>query len=230
MKSICLIVAFFGEFRNFFQLFLNSCGNNPTINWLVFSDNKASYDWPSNVKYIAISFDEFRQIIEKNLGYRTALETPYKLCDFKPTYGEVLCDWIKGYDFWGYCDCDMIFGNIRRFVTDEIMNNYDRIFSRGHLSIFRNASNVNKYYRTQRYYDFKAIAQNPQNFSFDEWNGTSRAWQLDKMRMYDALPMDDILVGYDGLYSTKRLSGLESPYNGDNLDEATKIKQWRCNI
>jgi len=31
--------------------------------------------------------------------------------------------------FWGYCDIDLIFGNIRAFMTDELLNEYDIIKS-----------------------------------------------------------------------------------------------------
>lgn len=226
MKSICLIIPYFGKFKNYFQLFLNSCQNNPTVKWLIFTDNEERYFYPQNVDVIIISFDEFKKIIEDSLGYRTALNTPYKLCDFKPAYGEVLKAYIKDYDFWGYCDCDLIFGNIRKFITDEILDKNDRIFTRGHLSIFRNIESVNKYYREQSYFSFKDIAQSPNSYSFDEWRGTSKAWQLDNKRYYDELVMDDIIVGYDGLFPTKRWGGCFSPYNSSNINESKKYKTY----
>lgn len=50
MYKICLIIPYFGEFKNYFQLFLNSCANNPTINWLIFTDSDQAYFYPDNVK------------------------------------------------------------------------------------------------------------------------------------------------------------------------------------
>ena len=47
------------------------------------------------------------------------------------------------YDFWGYCDIDLIFGNIRKFITDDILDKYDKILSRGHFTLFRNKDSIN---------------------------------------------------------------------------------------
>ena len=77
---------------------------------------------------------------EKKLGFPVALNSPYKLCDFKPSDGEVFEDYLNDYDYWGHCDVDLIWGDIRKFVTDELLEKYVRIFSRGHCSIYRNSS------------------------------------------------------------------------------------------
>ena len=51
-KKICFIIPYFGNFKNYFQLFLNSCRLNSDINWLIITDNKDEYDYPKNVKRI----------------------------------------------------------------------------------------------------------------------------------------------------------------------------------
>lgn len=40
MKSIIIIVPYFGEFPNYFQLFLNSCKYNESINWVIITDKE----------------------------------------------------------------------------------------------------------------------------------------------------------------------------------------------
>ena len=58
-KKICFIIPYFGNFKNYFQLFLNSCRLNSDINWLIITDNKDEYDYPKNVKRIELGFNDF---------------------------------------------------------------------------------------------------------------------------------------------------------------------------
>lgn len=43
------------------------------------------------------------------------------MCDYKPTYGLAFKKWLGKYDFWGYCDFDLLLGNLRKFFTDEVL-------------------------------------------------------------------------------------------------------------
>lgn len=69
------------------------------------------------------------------LGMQVWLEKPYKLCDFRPLYGEIFSNYVDGYDFWGYCDCDLIFGDIRKFLTEELLSTKDYLLGMGHFHI-----------------------------------------------------------------------------------------------
>ena len=46
MKSIAFVIPYFGKFPNYFSLWLQSCRNNPTIDWLLFTDSNEKYDYP----------------------------------------------------------------------------------------------------------------------------------------------------------------------------------------
>ncbi|WP_368731163.1 DUF6625 family protein [Lacticaseibacillus paracasei] len=37
MKKCCFVIPYFGNFPNYFQLFLNSCKKNPHYDWLFFT-------------------------------------------------------------------------------------------------------------------------------------------------------------------------------------------------
>ena len=50
MYSIAYVVPFFGKFPKGFQFWLLSCKCNPSIDWLIFTDDKTPYDYPENVK------------------------------------------------------------------------------------------------------------------------------------------------------------------------------------
>ena len=58
MKSICYIVPYFGKLPNNFQLWLNSCSTNNTIDWIIFTNDKTYYNYPENVKVNYCEFEE----------------------------------------------------------------------------------------------------------------------------------------------------------------------------
>jgi len=122
MKKTVLISAYFGSFPNYFNLWLKSAGSNESIDFLIFSDcNCSKYTpLPHNVKIVKTDFEALRKRIQSCYDFNLALNTPYKLCDFKPAYGEIFGPEIRGYDYWGNCDLDMIFGNIEKMADDAL--------------------------------------------------------------------------------------------------------------
>ena len=140
----CLIVPYFGKFPNYFQLTLNSCGENLDYDWLLFTDNREKYDYPLNVKVYHMEFQDFKKIIELKLGKEFNLETPYKLCDYKVAYGFLLEEYIRDYDWWGYCDIDVIFGKINNFISENLFHDYDKLFILGHFTMFKNTLEINR--------------------------------------------------------------------------------------
>lgn len=149
MKNCCFIIPYFGKFPNYFQLFLNSCKYNPDFNWLIFSDDETYYNIPPNVRIVKMTFDSFKDRIQSCFDFDIVLPTPYKLCDYKPAYGYVFQDYLSEYLFWGYCDLDVIMGNLNYFLTPDILEHYDKIFCLGHMTLFKNASENNRLFMSE---------------------------------------------------------------------------------
>lgn len=148
MKRICFVVPYFGKLPNYFQIWLDTCKTNPTVDWLLFTDDKTSYIYPENVQVNYCTFSDIHVLVQKNFGFTVTLNTAYKLCDYKVAYGEIFHDYLEDYDFWGFCDVDLIWGNIRHFYTEEILDKFDKIGCQGHATIFRNNDQVNAAYKT----------------------------------------------------------------------------------
>ena len=129
MKRIAFVVVWMGKLPDYFQAWLNSCKNNTTIDFYVFTDALEKKEVLSNVHIIPMKFEEVKERIQSIFDFPICLDRPYKLCDYKPTYGEAFEDYLNSYDFWGYCDMDLIWGNIRSFITDEVLEKNDRIFT-----------------------------------------------------------------------------------------------------
>ncbi|MEI6321627.1 MAG: DUF6625 family protein [bacterium] len=143
MKKICLINFYAGKFPNYFNFFLESCRKNPTVNFIIFNDQLKEDRKIDNVLLKRLSLREFEVIFTKKTGIQIKVERPYKKTDYKPVYGLLFEELIEGFDFWGYCDLDQIFGNIRKFITDEVLENNDVITTgekwvAGHFTLFKN--------------------------------------------------------------------------------------------
>lgn len=170
--SICLIIPYFGIFQNYFNLFLQSCAANPTINWIIFTDNQEHYDYPDNVKRIFMTFSQMQERVQRKFDFPVVLQKPYKLCDYKVAYGYLFEDELKGYDFWGYCDVDVLFGDLRGFLTEDILSTYDKLGHLGHLTLFRNTEENNRLFMSQidRRERYKEVFSTPHICVFDEWD------------------------------------------------------------
>ncbi len=216
MKSICLVIPYFGKFPSNFNLFLKSCSYNSTIDFLIITDDKGNYDYPPNVKVIYKTFEELRKLIQRNYDFKINLNNPYKLCDYKPAYGEIFNFYLQNYDFWGYCDVDLMFGNIRSFITDDLLENYEKIFSRGHLTLFKNNIKMNTIYknRINGKEKYKEVFSNAKNYAFDEWgkDGINHICNLAKIKFYDEILFSDIYIGKYAFYISQ-LMKRDKKYN-----------------
>lgn len=207
MKTIAYIVPYFGSFPNLFPLWLNNCRYNPTVDWFVFTDDKRVFNYPENVHVYYMSFEEMKQLVQGRFEYNIWLERPYKLCDFKIAYGDIFRDYLKGYDFWGFCDIDMIWGDIRHFLTDDILNRYDKIGHRGHSTLIKNSEFYNNIYKTglRDGTTYRKIAISPDNCYSDELY-FNRLFKELNIPSYD----ETIFANLSTLYPNFRLTHLSS--------------------
>lgn len=185
-SKILIVAAYIGRLPDYFPLWLTSCRANPTIDWLIVTDADISvYDLPQNVHFRATTLAELAKRFSMASGVEVALKEPYKICDFKPIFW-CLTDLAQGqWDFWGHCDIDMIFGDIRSFLTDYMLENYDKIFSVGHLTIYRNEANTNHFYLKEHPdLNWRKVFTSPEHFGFDEHIGVNRIWSRHSGRQY----------------------------------------------
>lgn len=145
--KLCIIVPYFGTFPPYINTFLYSASYNKEIDWLIFTDQSVD-DLPEvdNVKFIRSTFEDVKVRIESVVGKHIVLDTPYKLCDYKPLYGKAFNDYLRDYDYWGYGDIDIVCGNIMKFILPGLRKNYDRIGDLGHFSLYKNDPDVNDRY------------------------------------------------------------------------------------
>lgn len=144
-KRVAIISPYFGKFPIWFDLFLYSCSKNPTIDFIFITDCEIPQNVYKNTKFIRSDFDSYCSKVSKILSINFNHKDPYKLCDLKPFYGIIHKDELKEYDFWGFGDCDLIYGNLEIIINQLNLSKYDFITTHndriaGHFTIIRNDS------------------------------------------------------------------------------------------
>lgn len=197
INRILFIIPYFGRFNNYFQLWLQSCKYNPTINWLILTDDKTAYDYPSNVHVVYTTFQEVVRQFQNCFDFPIELTQPYQLCEFKVAYGEAFANYAAGYDFWGHCDVDVIWGNLRRHLTDDILKSFSKISWRGHLTLYKNTDRINKLYRTpiEGVSFYKYAFSNPTGFPLapDE-RAINFLYEMEGEKIYKDLMFADLKI------------------------------------
>lgn len=168
MKSIALICPYFGRFPENIDLTFYSMSKNNSIDWYIFTDDMKWFGKYENIHFVNMTFEYFQDIVYKKIG--TKVSSPYKICDYKPSFGYLFSEYIEKYDFWGYCDLDVIFGDLRKFITEDKLDKYDKIYELGHLSIFKNTDNIRKAFMGNNdcIVNFKDILNQKEILVFDE--------------------------------------------------------------
>lgn len=141
--SICLLMPYFGKWPFWMPFFLQSCRYNPSIDWLFFSDCGQLENCPENVRVVSMSFAQYCQTVSRSLGIEFQPGKAYKLCDIRPAFGSIHEDELQGYDFWGFGDIDLVYGDLRAYFTDQRLQSYDLYSTHarrvsGHLCLIRN--------------------------------------------------------------------------------------------
>lgn len=147
--KLLLINVYFGPYPLWFPAFLISCQYNPSVDWLLITDNTIPKKYPPNIHFLQLSPRKFSRLASNKLGLSIDIEpeNAFKLVDLKIGYGKIFEDYCSNYNFWGICDIDIIWGNIKKYISENILMNYDIISSRkkkisGHFTLFRNDTNL----------------------------------------------------------------------------------------
>lgn len=194
MKKCVFIIPYFGKMNNYTELFLKSCSWNDDFDWLIFTDDRRCFNYPANVKVIYCGFSDIQQLINEKLGYYIC--HPYKLCDFRPAYGYIFSSYLSNYKMWGYCDNDLIFGRLNRWITDSVIDNYDKIGILGHLTMIKNTENHNRIFMDSLNgrFIYKDVFSSKENKFFDEQGGVSinTLFRQRNLKIFTDFPIADI--------------------------------------
>jgi len=171
LNSICIVIPYFGKWPTWMPYYLETCRFNNTVNWLFYTDCGTPENLPSNVKVIDSSYRDYCDLVSQRLGIKFYPENPYKLCDIKPLLGYIHADALQGFDFWGFGDIDLIYGDLRAYFNQNRLNRRD-LFSTharrvsGHLCLIRNTDQMRTAF--QRVRNWRFLVSKPEHVAFDE--------------------------------------------------------------
>lgn len=171
-KKACFIIPYFGKLPNTFPIYLRTCEVNHDFDWLIITDDHTAYNYPDNVHCSYMTFEGFVERVQSHFDFPISLKRPYKICDFRAAFGVIFEEELKDYRFWGHCDLDQYFGKINHFITDDILDSYDKILCLGHFTLFRNVPEINNMYLiADRKWEqsYKDAFSQEKHWIFDEW-------------------------------------------------------------
>ncbi len=169
MKRIVVLFPYFGILPPQYRMWRASALYNTSIDFMFFTD--ANIKPAKNIIVHKMQFHEFKNIVQKAFDFPITLDRPYKICEYRPAFAYILKQYIEGYDFWGWGDLDLVYGDIRSFINDDVLSRYKMISGWGHFSLYHNDNDTNTYFmsNTQGYQFYKEAFTEHDSTFFDEF-------------------------------------------------------------
>lgn len=137
-------MPYFGKWPEWIELYLRSCSFNNFIDFHFFTDCCIPNCAYENTIFHSISWENYQKLISERLCINYQRQSAYALCDVRPFYGFIHKKLLQNYDFWGFGDIDVCYGNLSNFINTKTLNSKnvismhaDRIS--GHFALFRNS-------------------------------------------------------------------------------------------
>lgn len=231
-NAICLIVCYFGQAPVWLQFFFKSCGENPGITFLIFTDCIDADAVPANVEIVPCTLEDIKAEASRKLGLNVQLDTPYKLCDLKAAYGVIFSSYLKPYTFWGMTDLDIVFGDIKAFVSDDMLTSFDVVnghtdYLVGHFSLYRNTAPFNQLFLISN--DYKQVFESPELYSFAECNFAWTSFSRKKTHRASATQIESLTHVVNRLVDEKELRKCFLPLVREKpqLHKRNWLLQWQ---
>lgn len=180
-----MVLPYFGKLPSYWGGAFDSFQECDYLDFLIITDCEIDSS-SSNIRIIKMSWKEMQDLVKskyKSLGYnRVCISHPYKLCDYKPTYGYLFEEYLQGYDYWGYMDCDLVLGDVKKYLEEIDITKYDRVFPYGHFSLYRNTTIINHLFTSQ----IKGV------LSFNDVVSTTYARHFDEAAMNEIFKKEEL--------------------------------------
>lgn len=196
MNKIGLIIPWFGMLPTYFPFFIKGCEHNKDILDIhIFTDSYFDIELPTNIIVHHISFDDLITKISDKVQFQVKINNPYKLCDYKPLLGKIFEEDIIDYEFWGYGDIDVIYGDLKKFLKPDFLEKYDIITFReyiisGAFTLLRNNEYTRNLYKLSP--DLDRVFKEEKYIAFDE-AGKKIDECKNRIPAYDLLHVDNFV-------------------------------------
>jgi len=175
--------------KQYLRMFLESARYAKNVDFLIIGDHEPPFEFPPNAKHVLLSWERlidilFEKVFEGKETGRVRRAQAYKVNDLKPLFAYLFPEYVEGYDWWGHVDNDMIVGNIRKWLTDEVLAESDIItdfpgsengefFTHGPFTMYRNNRINNELFKLSGL-PLSKILGTADSVCFDEWGECGR--------------------------------------------------------
>lgn len=224
MNNLILIIPYFGKWPKYFGFYLQSLKGRCFDLLLVTDLQIEELCLPDNVRVLKMNIAELATRMQSVLGENIVLESPLRLCDFKPMYGRIFEEFIKDYPYWAFGDCDLVYGRaFDSYLEDKFQLGFDAlslhpIWPTGSFFAMRNCDKMNHFY--ERVNGWRDICALPDKMyvNFDEIGGNFyQALREGRMTLADCAKIRDSLGA-----ALDRADDIE--YVRDNIHSETWLK------
>lgn len=128
---------------------------------------KYGFEW-----LLVTDMEDFKDRARKLFNLEPVIvERTIKSADFHPMMGLMYAEELKGYDFWGHTDLDVVYGNLSHYVSDEFLKDCD-IYGNdpdatcGPFTLYRNEDKINNLFK--KFDGWREMLSSEKLYLFDE--------------------------------------------------------------
>lgn len=216
--KIAIFIPYFtppsGELPNYFEYWQKSAAANDKIDFFIPSNvDSSKYVQYDNIHFIAMSVNEFWDKVQALVGF-DIVRGYYKICEYRPLCGLLFKDMLNDYDYWGFGDLDVIYGDILKFIQPFLDCGEEVIGKFGHLQIIKNTDKL-------RMMPFENVRQIKHPLNMKEAFSTKRCCGWDEsagmgVRYYQAgikvVPLNPIVADVNRRYKYFWVNGKEGKW------------------
>jgi hypothetical protein len=130
-----MLMPYFGCWPEWIDVYFETCRWNKCIHYVFFTDcGQPRNPLPSNVMLNAMTLSQFNDLYTARFPWARRVEQTYKICDLRPAYGVIFSEYIAGYQFFGWGDLDVVYGDVLAHLTPDMLGADVISFNRDHVS------------------------------------------------------------------------------------------------
>jgi hypothetical protein len=155
--KLLMVLYVFGQDdvnKRYFRLFVESA-HLAGVDLAIVGHPVPPFPLPPNVRHVDVTWNELVERVSDRMfdgiepSQLKALLPYNKISGLKPAFAVLFPEVVKGYDWWGHLDKQMILGNLRHFLTPELLAfndvlcGIDEELPWGPFTMYRNVKVVN---------------------------------------------------------------------------------------
>ena len=122
-KRAAIVIVHFGALPKWFSVWLHTAKLNSGIDFHLFQDATEERQ-DVNIFYHNMSIMDYNDLPLLK-AERCVLKNPYKVCDFRPLIAEMFPAVVGPYQYWGWGDLDVIYGDILSVIGKSSFDKFD---------------------------------------------------------------------------------------------------------